>query len=424
MGVKTVVMDGGSNRVPADGQASLERIAVYGEFGGGNFGNDASLDGLLRVLAACGYAAGELMCFSRGPEVVRDVHGVPGARIGGRNPSRRLGRFQVLASWLERLRDLFRMWYLVGPFRIVIVPGTGIVEDGVSSWSIPLDLFWLALACRLRSTQLVLVCVGVGVPRKRVTRFFFRSFLRGATYRSYRDQQSKRAAAAMGVAVDRDAVYADLAFGLPRGNLSSPTTTDVGLGLIAYAGGQSRDARARAAHSVYVANVIDLVNRLVAGGRRVRLLIGDQGDQPVVEEVLRGVVGTGDSASMVSVMQAREFSEVVDGLASCDVLVASRFHNLVGAALARCPTIALGYSPKHPALQEALGLAEFEHDIGCIDVDQLVQQIEELTSDRGEWRRRLEEAVSRLQARVELQRDDLRIVIGSSRRRQTARRNG
>lgn len=398
-----------SSGMRRDGRIGPRRIAVYGEFGGGNFGNDASLDGLLRLLEACGYPAGEVTCFSRGPDVVSDVYGMPGVRISGRNPSRRLGRLRGLVSWAERLRDLFRMRSLVGAFSHVIVPGTGIVEDGVSAWSMPLDLFWLALACRLRGTRLVVVCVGVGVPRSPLIRYFFRYFLRSASYRSYRDQQSKRAAASIGVAVEGDPVYADLAFGLPMQSISSSTaapTRVVGMGVIAYAGGQSRNARARAAHGRYVAAVLEVVQRLAARDCRIRLLIGDRGDQSVVEELLRGARSS-DAATRVSVMEVGAFQDVVDAVASCDVLVASRFHNLIGAALAGCPTIAIGYSPKHRALQEALGLAEFDHDIASIDVDRLFEQIETLSAGNETWRSRVRERVGRLRLEIDRQGDDL-----------------
>ena len=178
----------GLNRVLAEGQVGPGGVAVYGEFGVGNFGNDASLDGRLRILEGCGYPPREVTCFCCGPAVVNKTHGMPAVRIAGRNPSRRLGRFRGGIRWLEKLRDLLRMMVLVRPFRYVVIPGTGIVEEGVSTWSMPFDLFVLALVCRVQRTRLVIECVGVGVPRSRLARFFFRFFLGNASYRSYRDE--------------------------------------------------------------------------------------------------------------------------------------------------------------------------------------------------------------------------------------------
>ena len=208
-------------RVPA------ERIAVYGEFGGGNFGNDASLDALLRILGGWGYDISKIFCFCRGPEVVSDTFGMRALRIRGRNPSRRLGPFRWMLSWLQKLRDLVRMCVLAGDFSIVVVPGTGIVEDGVGTWGVPFDLFCLAMACNLRKTKLLVLCVGAGLPRNWLTRLFYRHFLRAASFRSFRDKYSKGAATALGVETAGDHVYADLAMGLPvpqpRWPASSPS---------------------------------------------------------------------------------------------------------------------------------------------------------------------------------------------------------
>ena len=197
-----------------------QRIAVYGEFGGGNFGNDASLESLLSRLNGWGHDPSGLLCLCRGPESVAESYGMRAERICGRNPSRRLGRFKGMVSWLEKIRDLFRMVALMAGVDVVLVPGTGIVEGGVLAWSMPYDLYCLGLACRLRGTKLVVLCVGTSVPRSRLTQFFFRGFLRAADYRSFRDEHSKRAAVYMGVPAHADPVYTDLVLG------DAPVQTD------------------------------------------------------------------------------------------------------------------------------------------------------------------------------------------------------
>ena len=133
------------------------QIAVYGEFGGGNFGNDASLLALLGMLQSNGYPPRDLTCFCRGPENASRWLGVQALRISGRNPSRRLGRFRWLLRWLELIRDIGRMTRLVGGYSLIIVPGTGIVEEGVGAWKTPFDLFCLAVACKVRRRSLVVL---------------------------------------------------------------------------------------------------------------------------------------------------------------------------------------------------------------------------------------------------------------------------
>ena len=387
-----------------------QRIAVYGEFGGGNIGNDASLGSLLSRLQGWGHDPSGMLCLCRGPESVAESYGMQADRIGGRNPSRRLGRFSGTISWLEKVRDLFRMAALMGGVDVVLVPGTGIVEEGVRAWSMPYDLYCLGLACRLRSTKLVVLCVGASVPRSRLTQLFFRGFLRAADYRSFRDEHSKRAAVNMGVPAHADPVYTDLVLGDAPVQSDPPPSAVVGLGVITHAGGQSRDARARSEHASYVAALVSLVGRLVADGKRVRLLIGDNGDLHVVDEVLDGLPRDAMPGS-VSTSPVGSFADVISAVAQCEVLVASRYHNLIAGALAVRPTVALGYGPKHLELQRFLGLAEFTHDIAKIDVDLLLKQIEELTKDASRWRLEVTAALGRARTLLELQDADMRSLL-------------
>src|SRR5262249_49844843 len=126
---------------------------------------------------------------------------------------------------------------ILGQTDVLIVAGTGIVSDyatGPFGW--PYDLFkWsvLAVFCRVK---LLFLGIGVGPIYHPLSRRLIKTSLQMATYRSYRDSDSKQYLEKIHFSTRRDRVYPDLAFGLPQSILPSqkPVTQQplaVGVGI-------------------------------------------------------------------------------------------------------------------------------------------------------------------------------------------------
>ncbi len=388
------------------------RVAVYGEFGWGNFGNDASLGALLDLLSPHGYLPSELTCFCRVPEATTREFGVRAVFLKGRTPSRHLGRAGWIVRWAEKVRDLGLMVHRAGAYDLIVVPGTGIFEDsmGLSSWDTPFDLFCLGVACRLRRTRLAYLCVGGGNPRTPLARYFFRTALSAATYRSFRDPMSRARAVQWGVAAEDDHVYPDIAFRLPSRVAPPPARREVAVGIMNYAG---HDRGARARHQVadrYVANQVDLVERLLDSGRAVRLIVGAPWDEPVLTEVLRRV-GPKATHEALEVSTSRRLDDLVEELAASQLVISSRYHNLIAAAMAGRPTIALGYSPKHAELQRALGNADCTNDVGSFEVSEVMLQVAMIESDLRVRHEGVVDAVERFRGQLRGQEAELDALL-------------
>jgi polysaccharide pyruvyl transferase WcaK-like protein len=74
-------------------------------------------------------------------------------------------------------------------------------------------------------------------------------------------------------------------------------------------------------------------------------------------------------------------------IAETDVVVATRFHNVVCALKLGRPTVSIGYAKKNDVLLAETGLGEFCQSIETLDVDRLIRQFQALLSDRDRYER-------------------------------------
>lgn len=149
-----------------------------------------------------------------------------------------------------------------------------------------------------------------------------------------------------------------------------------------------------------------LVLWLLDQGHAVRLVVGDAVDEPIADQIRQGVLAIrpGSATIVRSRPPARTFEDLLEQLADCELVVASRYHNLVGAALTATPLISLGYGPKNAALMAQLGLpASFCHDLGNLDPEALRASIATAIASSTEITATLATRVERLQRRLEEQ---------------------
>ena len=95
---------------------------------------------------------------------------------------------------LGRVIDVPRSYALAGSVDAIIVPGMGVLEEtlGERPWGLPLGLFLMAAACRLRGRRFVLLDVGAECAANPVTRRLYVATVGLATHVSYRDQLVRR----------------------------------------------------------------------------------------------------------------------------------------------------------------------------------------------------------------------------------------
>ncbi|MBK1784132.1 polysaccharide pyruvyl transferase family protein [Prauserella cavernicola] len=390
-------------------RTTAPRVGLFGLLGSGNVGNDGSLEVILDYLRREQPGA-VLDGFCSGTTTVRRRYGLPARALHWCDtlPRPRTRAGLMTAKAFGKLLDPVRILLWVRAHDVVIVPGAGVLETTLPlhAWGFPLSLFLLTLTGRLTGTQVALVNVGGNVIKQRTTRLLISWAARLAHYRSFRDIRSRDALRKMGVDTAGDDIYPDLVFAHPEPESSAGTGTPVvGLGLMDFSGSNDERRHADAIRDTYVAAMKDFAVRLVDKGYRLRLLTGDELDRVVVDEVrahLREQRPALPEDAVVAEASAT-LGELMQQIASVDVVVGTRYHNvLCGLKLAK-PTISVSYSTKSDDLMAELGMAEFCQSARAVDVDRLLAQLADLERRAGELRPVLAERSRSRRERIEQQ---------------------
>jgi polysaccharide pyruvyl transferase WcaK-like protein len=376
-----------AHRVEIPRIAARGRLVLFGLFGVGNFGNDATLRAALHQLRSrLPHASIACVCAER-PRFAAEF-GVEPLPLDPLPPKGRwripsavlretyVGFATALTEPVRRRRVAAR---LAGVDRFIVV-GTGVLDDyGELPWTTPGWLLrWSSLAARA-GVGVDMLAVGAGPIHSAINRKLLVSATRHAGRRSFRDEASRQFVTGLGVDTSGDITVPDLAFALPQERLPPPPRRDslvpsIGVGLMGYYGWRNNPSRGRAVHEAYVERMAEFVAQLLRDGCRVRLLIGElSSDEPVVKRVVACVderVCADERARLVAPRIADD-ADLVRQMAGTDVVVASRFHNLVLALASGRPVVSVGYSSKFDALMDAMGLEDFSVRIEDAQVGQL-----------------------------------------------------
>lgn len=375
------------------GLAASPRVGLFGLLGSGNSGNDASMETVLAYLReAHPDVIVDVLCGGR-PERVRSRYGIEAA------PLYWYQRFEdrvsgVPAAFLKALgkgMDAVRIAAWVRRHDAVIVPGAGALEITLPqrAWGYPYVLLVLVASGRLFGTKVALVSVGADLIAKRPIRWISNATARLAAYRSYRDAYSRDVMRRRGVDTSADQVYPDLVFGVPVPAYQPGDPGLVGVGVMAYYGGNDDRDRAAEIHASYVEAITRFTRWLIDNGYQVRLFGGDNKfDADVAERIeadlrhYRPDMG----GPRVTVADVQRYPELVQQMSRVGTVVATRYHNVMCALKLCKPTISLGYSRKFVSLMSDMGLGGFHQYADSLDVDRLIGQFKELDSRYAQLR--------------------------------------
>lgn len=363
------------------------RVGLFGLLGSGNLGNEGSLAAVLGHLRAA-HPDATLHAFCSGPDEVTERFGVPATNLNWNRAeySTASGPRAILRKGFGKIVDAFRTAAWVRRQDVVIVPGMGVLESTlpVRPWGFPYSLLLLSLSGRLLRTRVVLLSVGASVVEDRATRAVVRLAAKLAGYRSFRDELSRDAMRTMGLDTDGDPVYADLVFGSPG---PQPSVGDiVGVGVMAYRGGNEDRDQADVILGDYMDRLTKFVRWLADSGRRVRLFTGDHSDEQVAAAIAADV-----GSPLLDIAEVSDLDDLMDAMADCGTVVATRYHNVVCALKLGKPTVSIGYAAKNDVLMAGMGLGEFRQSARDIDIDRLIEQFAALQERHEELHAQLVE---------------------------------
>lgn len=365
------------------------RVGLLGGFGTGNTGNDATARAFAAHLADRHDVV--LLTYAGEPVDVPGLEGLPVVTLGAAgSPPGTAGRarrawYRATGAW-RRLRLARRTGRGLD---VLVVAGGGVFEAEATAGVGPvgaLSLLTLARAASTGGRRFLAVSVGgTPMPQGWGRRTFVRA-MRRAEYRSFRDLASRSALVRMLGARPDDPVSTDVVLAAAPTDTPAPPAPVPGrpplvaLGVMRFAW-LGPGAHTELSRTPYVQALADVVVRRVGAGDRVALLGGDVADLAVLDAVAEEAgrrLGTAEAARSLERWGTPGFDEAVRRLAACDVVVASRFHNVVAAFVAGTPVVAVADRVKVRTLMMDAGLAGLVLDAGDVtagEVDKLLDDV-------------------------------------------------
>jgi polysaccharide pyruvyl transferase WcaK-like protein len=135
----------------------------------------------------------------------------------------------------------------------------------------------------------------------------------------------------------------------------------------------------------------------VTRGSSVRLILGQDNDEVAVVDLMERLRGRLSDADLARIVYHRSASlhDVMAQMQATDVVVATRFHNIVCALRIGLPVISLGYLEKHDALAADTGLSAFCTSVETFSVEWLESRLESLMAEKELRAKQIRETVLR-----------------------------
>ena len=381
------------------------RVTLFGNFGTGNLGNECTLQAIVQNTRRF-LPTAKINCVCSGPEEVARAHGIPAipmsyrfARATAPPPARRREHpAQRLVRWIvirvpREVVEWARAFRALRETSLLVMTGTGMLGDfGIGPRDLHYEILKWSILAKLRRCKLLFVSVGAGPIRDPLSRRIVKAALSLADHRSYRDEFSYRYLQSIGFDTSHDSVRPDLAFSLEAAKLGLPVAGRsheaarrvVGLGLMDYVGNHQTAEEGERIYRRYLDGVSRFAAWLLGEGYSIRLLVGDLSfDTRVRRDLLRSLEERGSRHD-----PARIIEEPLDGLedlysqlARTDIVVATRFHNVLLALMLGKPVIALSYHEKLRSLMAGVGADAYTVDAEDLDVPRLIERFVSLEND-------------------------------------------
>jgi polysaccharide pyruvyl transferase WcaK-like protein len=311
----------------------------------------------------------------------------------------------------EELAFCVRARRFLKEFRLLVL-GLGGLFDEVwgGKWGDLYSYFRWAVLARLAGTPLVCLSVGVEEVNTRLGKFFCRTALSLARYRSFRDAESKEKAEAIGVKRE-NWVFPDLAFGLEIKD-SLILEADrmgryaVGISPMAYCDPRFWPIKDASVYQGYLTKLASFVSWLLRTSHEVVLFPTQvRMDLAALEELKASVIREVPSSLHKNLSEAnvRNVGDCLAVLSRLSMTVTSRLHGVILSHLVGTPVLAVSPASKIDRLMETMDLKEYVLNIQEFDLPLLVERFKRLETNGEIVRRDIQRKVSGYRKDVDTQ---------------------
>jgi polysaccharide pyruvyl transferase WcaK-like protein len=172
-----------------------------------------------------------------------------------------------------------------------------------------------------------------------------------------------------------------------------------------YLGWRNRGAGGAKIYAAYLEKITNFVLWLLDSDYPVRVLMGDTADQRAVNDLLARIGRARPELpkDRLAFNPIASLHDLMDQIAETDVVVATRYHNVVCALKLGRPTVSIGYADKNDVLMAEMGLRGFCQHVERLDVDLLIEQFSRLIADREQYEQAIDGANRAIQERLDHQ---------------------
>lgn len=412
-----------------------KKIALLHHVGGGNLGDDATLDINAReIMSRWPNATITLFCMN--PEYAAKKYGLPACAIrkhtwtSGYNSAPDETKSEngpTLWRWLKTSnypavrfpRSLFReLAFLksslrtVKSFDILIISGGGQLTERSGPWSFPYTIFLWVLLARVGRIKSIFLNVGAGPLNHALSKFFVTRALFSAEYVSFRDKESQTLAQLVGFDGESH-VFPDSVY-----NLEPPSSMNasrdrrhlvVGISPIAYPYCDPREYQSGHEHiyKEFIARLGAFADALLKSSYSVELFGNDTSTDPRVIEDLRTTLASRHNILIAGHVPVNSVSDLLFRISNMDYVVTCRFHGVVFAHLLNKPVLAIAHHPKVTHLMNTLGLAKYCVDIRGFDPIRFADTFGVLVSEAEVVRECMAKSLQHYKAQLKMQFDQL-----------------
>lgn len=431
-------------------RAGALKVGLLGEFGTGNTGNDATAAvTVARLRSALPDIDLRLITTVEDTRPVAQAFGVDVVTLFRNRATwtrRGLAR-RVMRPW-HAARDMVRTWAVARGVDVIVVGGGGVFEaeavSGPSGWIAMAGLLALTVASSVGHHRIAFVGIGGTYLPTRAERGMLALSMRRADYRSFRDEGSLHAVEQMGGAGPSDHVTADLVFAVdlpvvphPAQLAEEPASANpdaatervvvdpsaprsgrrIAMGVMGFAW-IARDDQGISAADPYVQALAGATALLVEQGDEVVVFCGDTADRPVIDQVVNVARARlvhdnhGDLTAAVTSQLSVAFDDHLSEVNRADVVICSRFHNVVAAMLLERSTVAVADRIKVRDIMEHAGLGDYVLEARGLTSVELVRCIRRAQARQADIRVALDSTVVGARMRATHELDELVHLVG------------
>jgi polysaccharide pyruvyl transferase WcaK-like protein len=171
---------------------------------------------------------------------------------------------------------------------------------------------------------------------------------------------------------------------------------------MAYYGWDNQREKGLVVYETYINKITIFIIWLLKNDYAVHLVIGETTDQQAVDDILSRIAQIAKSYLKDIVSNpVTSFNGLLKEMSTTDVVVATRYHNIVCALMLEKPVISLGYAKKNEVLLKGVKLDKYCQHIERIDIETLKLNFYEVVQHREILSKRIQKRNKRFRKILE-----------------------